>query len=719
VPPRFLRFGAFELDVRAGELRKHGIRIRLQEQSCQILLMLLENPGEVVVRTDISRRLWPDEMVADADQSINATVRRLRTALSDSADVPAFIETLPKRGYRFIAPVEAVAEAVTADINVAVPAASDPAPLPAALPDRKRPSRLWWAVAVLLATGLAAGYRLIEWRGRDVRPPFRGPIPLTTSPGLSAYPAFSPDGESVAFCWIGPPPQNTSGRLHIFIKSVAGGEPVQITSDLTDDKLPQWSPDGSRIAVQRSTVAGNELVIVPVAGGAEQKVAAMGVGLTWSPDGKEIAYVAPYPPTGSGGIRVRTLATGRDRDLTDPRPLAEGLPAWSPDGKQIAFTRSLTQSARELFVVRSRGGPARRVTFDDQITEGLAWTADSRDLVFSSHRYGGPGLWRVSAAGGMPERIAAMGHHPAYPAVSVRGNRLAFAESFGDSNIWQYERQNTTADSIPVLFHSPRCLICSTAEDDSPRWSPDGRKIVFISRRTGSDELWLADSDGGYPIQLTSLGTSGNGSPRWSPDGHWIAFDSRNGGSPDIYVISAEGGAPRQLTMEPSVDIEPSWSRDGRWVYFTSNRGTGYHLWKVPFEGGPAQQVTQGAAAEAMESADGKRLYYFRNDRHDGIWTTPVAGGAEEVVPELADVKPTRSWSVRSDGILFFQHDAGLSPPVRFFSFATRRVTTVLKPERRPGTTAPGLDLSPDGRKLLYAQVDHRIEGLMMLENFH
>ncbi len=155
-------------------------------------------------------------------------------------------------------------------------------------------------------------------------------------------------------------------------------------------------------------------------------------------------------------------------------------------------------------------------------------------------------------------------------------------------------------------------------------------------------------------------------------------------------------------------------------MYFSSNRGGVSHVWKVAFGGGAAQQVTQGpGAAEAMESADGKRLYYFRNDRHDGIWTAPVEGGAEEVIPELADVKPTRSWAVRADGIVFFQHSSGLAPLIRFFDFATRRVTTILTPERPPGMTAPGLDLSPDGRRLLYTQVDHRIEGLMMLENFY
>ncbi|MDE3165344.1 MAG: PD40 domain-containing protein, partial [Acidobacteriota bacterium] len=598
-------------------------------------------------------------------------------------------------------------------------AVPDAPPAPAAPPRRRRHLPLSWAAMLLLAALLAAGYTLIDSRRRDSHPPFRGPIPLTTVSGLSAFPAFSPDGERVAFSWIGPPKPNQSGRLHIFIQPVTGGEPLQVTSDATDDKLPQWSPDGSRIAVQRASPAGDDLVIVSLDGRPEQKVASMGVGLAWSPDGKEIAYVAPYPPAGTGGIRVHNLATGRGRDLTDPRPLAEGLLAWSPDGKQIAFARSLTQSAQDLFVVPSRGGPARRVTIDNQITEGFAWTSDSRELVFSSFRFGGSALWRVPAKGGTPERIAAAAHHPTYPALSPRANRLAFGESFGDSNIWQYERRLAPAGDAP--FHSPRCLICSTLEDDSPRWSPDGRKILFVSKRTGSEDLWIADSDGGYPIQLTSLGTLGNGSPRWSPDGNWIAFDSRNAGNPDIYVISAHGGPPRRLTEDPSVDIEPSWSRGGKWVYFTSNRGGAYRVWKAPFGGGAAQQVTYGpgSAGEAIESADGKRLYFFRNDRHDGIWTVPVEGGAEEVVPELASVKPTRSWAVHPDGILFFEHAAGLTPVIRFFDFASHKITTVLTPDRPPGMTKPGLDLSPDGRRLLYTQVDQRIEGLMILENFH
>lgn len=164
------------------------------------------------------------------------------------------------------------------------------------------------------------------------------------------------------------------------------------------------------------------------------------------------------------------------------------------------------------------------------------------------------------------------------------------------------------------------------------------------------------------------------------------------------------------------MEIEPGWSHDGRWVYFVSGRGGQSHIWKAPFAGGPARQVTQGDGGESLESADGKRLYYFRREHDDGIWTIPVEGGLEEVVPELSGVRRTRAWTVRDEGIYFYQ-EIEAKPRIRFFDFATRRVSTLLTLER-PAAGNPGLDISPDGRTLLYTQVDGRIDGLMMIENF-
>jgi eukaryotic-like serine/threonine-protein kinase len=584
---------------------------------------------------------------------------------------------------------------------------------------KRRPPILVWVATAGVLLSLAAAFALYPSSGlRREALPVRV-VPLTTLPGPSSFPAFSPDGQKVAFSWAGPPRSDSRRPQSIYVKPVGNGDPVPVTDGVADDRLPQWSSDGNWIAFQRTTgtvnALMNTLMIVPAGGGAARKIADMGIGLAWSPDAKEIAYVAPYAPFGSGGIVVQSVATGKVRELTRPKPYTEGLVAWSPDGRTIAFLRTLTESAHDVFVVSSAGGEPKRLTFDEQIMEGLAWTPDSREIVFVSYRFGGPGLWRIPATGGKPEQVASMVHHPAYPAIAVRGQRLAFSETYDDSNIWRYELAKTAEGSAPVS--SPKCFICSTLAEDTPRFSPDGRKIVFVSKRTGSEEIWVADNDGSYQMQLTSIQGTPTGSPRWSPDGRWIAFDSRINGSPDIFVISAQGGSPRQLTTEKSAEVEPSWSHDGRWIYFASNRGGQYQVWKAPFEGGSARQVTVGSGLDPSESPDGKSLYYFRPDA-DGMWTLPVAGGREEAIPELVHVKRTRAWTVRENGIYFYQYGPAGRPLLQFFSWATRRVTTLFSPGIPPVRSVPGLDVSPDGRFLLYTQTDQKIEGLFMIENF-
>ena len=705
--------------------------------------MLLEEPDEVVTRSAIRATLWPDDTLVEFDQSINSAVKALRVALGESAGRPVYIETLVKRGYRFRGRVEFVAgrangqpvprglapgfsAAAPAPAPVRATAPEDALPvIPQAVPPSAPPKHApaadrritWrWVAATMIAACAGGATGLIARRTPPVDLPPQHPIPLTTFPGLAIFPSFSPDGDRVAFSWVGPPRNDNLRPLNIYVKPVGNGDPVAITSGSYDDRLPQWSPDGTLIAFQRTVPGGHALMMIPSGGGQARKIADMGIGLAWSPDGKEIAYIAPYPPSGSGGLVVRSLATGKTRQLTHPDPYAEGLVAWSPDGRQIAFSRTITQAVNELFVIPSAGGKARQLTFDKKILEGFAWAPDSPDLVFVSHRDGEASLWRIPAAGGTPERIIAMAHRPSYPAVSAHSHRLAFTDASSDSNIWSYERAGA-GSSDSARFRTPKCVICSTVEDDTPRFSPDGRKLVFVSKRTGADELWLSDAGGSYPIQLTSIGGAPTGSPRWSPDGRWIAFDSHLRGSPDVFVISAEGGAPRQLTSELSSETVPSWSHDGRWIYFTSNRGGSSQIWKVPFQGGAAVQVTRGTGSEAIESPDGMRLYYFRNDR-DGLWTVPVAGGAEDVVPELRNVKPTRAWTVQPDGIYFYEDGPAAKHEVRFLNFATRGVNTLLEPSVGPLRIRPGIDISPDRRVLLYTQTDQKVENLMLIDNF-
>ncbi len=465
----------------------------------------------------------------------------------------------------------------------------------------------------------------------------------------------------------------------------------------------------------------NELWVVSMADGSERKIADSGVGLDWSPDSKSIAFVAAYPPDGSGGIQEYSMETGRIREITSGKPHAEGLVRYSPDGRRLAFQRGLSRSGRELFVVPRAGGAAQRLTFDMLPIDGFAWTADSRELVFVSPRFGGPNLWRVPASGGTPERVPSMAHHPGLPAISRQGNRLAFTEQFTDSNIWQYEGpslEGSGLDEGPETSSERKCLICSTFEDHSPQFTADGSRITFVSSRTGAEEIWVADGDGGHVTQLTSFGGPPTGTPRWSFDGRSIAFDSRAAGSSDIYVIGAPGGKPRRLTTELSNDTAPTWSHDGKWIYFCSDRSGQEQIWKLPSNGGEARQITFSGGHEGWESADGKLLFYQRSTPLPGIWTVPVDGGQEQVVPELSRIVPSRATAVVNDGIYYVEYNGGPRPKIRFFNFQTRRIRVLFTVDREIVMSTLGLSISPDRRSFLLAMVDHRVDDLMLIDHF-
>ena len=251
---------------------------------------------------------------------------------------------------------------------------------------------------------------------------------------------------------------------------------------------------------------------------------------------------------------------------------------------------------------------------------------------------------------------------------------------------------------------------------------------MFESLRSGTQEIWVADRKGENALQLTSLNGRRGGTPGWSPDGQWIVFDLRTGGPGDIYVISSRGGAPRRLTTHPADDLVPSWSRDGSWIYFGSTRTGRYQIWKVSPKGGEPVQVTRQGGTYGKESTDGAFLYYARIDAPlPRLWRIPVSGGEEvEILDRMASYG---NFAVAREGIYFESVAPGTSVghyamfnlferPVAtfdFFSFETRTISRVTTLERYAGN---GLDVSADGRSLLFSQVDSFVEDLVLIENF-
>jgi Tol biopolymer transport system component len=366
----------------------------------------------------------------------------------------------------------------------------------------------------------------------------------------------------------------------------------------------------------------------------------------------------------------------------------------------------------DIYVVPVGGGEERRLTEGNHATAGLDWTADGRSIVFSSWRTGGVGvwsLWKVPASGGAPEPLE-FGEHGSWPTVSRRGGRLAYVKEEVSFNIWR-----VGGPSAPEEDRSPTRLISSTWLDFFPRYSPDGRQIAFGSRRSGAGEIWICDSDGSSPRQLTFLGDPLIGAPSWSPDGEWIAFVSPKEGSSDVYVVSVSGGIPRRLTTGPATEFRASWSRNGRWVYFSSNQSGRSEVWKVPAEGGDALQVTTQGGAESFESHDGRFLFFTKSEAGVGV---PILGiwrisrdGGEEV--QVLDRGLTASWALLQQGILYL--DFSSEPPaLELFQFATGQVSRVAVVEATGGL---GLSASPDARSVLYGR--RRAEAdIMLVEGF-
>ena len=601
-----------------------------------------------------------------------------------------------------------------------------------------RPQPQWWAnrliwmsVVVILVVGVAVRFyssrpafeSLTRTRSESSLPPMKV-VPFTSFAGHESTPAFSPDGNQIAFAWDG----GTSDNIDIYVKLIDVGTPLRLTSNPAIDRSPTWSPDGRYIAFSRFSESEKGIFIVPALGGAERKLYSPDWGfhfyafgeVVWSPDGKFLAYL-DRSSSRNVGIWLLSVENLERRQLTWPaaQDLFDMLPAFSPDGQTLAFVRVSSGRVSDIYVVPVGGGEPRRVTFDNRGIDGLAWTPDGREIVFPSDREGGYALWRISVTGGTPERLVVGGNDDFSPplspqgnrlAISRQGNRLAYVRSAFDTNIWRIEIPKRKGGR-----HPPTQLIASTNLEQGPQFSPDGRKIVFESTRSGSYEIWVCDSNGTNLLQLTSFERT-TGTPRWSPDGRHIAFDARIETHSDIYVIGAEGGSPRRITTETSDDVVPTWSRDGHWIYFASNRTGDQQVWKVPAEGGEAVQVTKHGGFAAYEAPDGKFVYYTKIDR-PGLWRVAVEGGEEAPVLDHPKLGYWGWWAVVNEGIYFINVEMKQHPVIEFFSFATGRVRQIATMEKEAVMAGPGLAISPDRRWILYAQVDQSGGDIILVEN--
>ncbi len=580
---------------------------------------------------------------------------------------------------------------------------------------RKLILRLAAATLVALLVGLALWYVFFYQSRPEPETPL-SVLPLTSYPGFERQPTFSPDGNQVAFCWNGEKQDNDD----IYVKLIGSGTQLRLTTAPEADFNPAWSPDGRSIAFVREWPGGKASVfLMSSLGPPERKVAVISQarGLAWTPDGKSLVVTDRNSDNEPLGLFLLSVESDERRRLTSApeKRFVDSEPAFSPDGGKLAFVREVgSLLVRDIYLLALSEdfqpiGEPKRLTFENQLTVTPVWTPDGREVVFSSGTWANLSLFRIAASGsGKPERLGAFGEDGVEPAISRHGHRLAYTRGLFDINIWRVE-----VPGAHGKVGSPMKLIDSTRIDGSAEFSPDGKRIAFASDRTGRVEIWVCDNDGSRAVQLTSLGRGFAGTPRWSPDGERIAFDWNVEGQWEIYLISAHGGKPKRLTNNPASDVVPSWSQDGKWVYFNSNRSGENQVWKVPSGGGEAVVVTRQGGFEAFESHDGKWLYYTKNDWASSLWTVPTEGGEEAQVLESVDA---RAFAVAKEGIYFIPRpDSARRYSIQFFNSATKRtrpIATIEKP------VWMYLSVSPDGRWILYSQVDQGGSDLILVENF-
>jgi Tol biopolymer transport system component/DNA-binding winged helix-turn-helix (wHTH) protein len=733
-----LRFGVFDVDLRTQELRKYGTRLKLPRQSFQVLQILLERPGELVTREELHKALWSSDTFVDFDHGLNNAVKRIRKALGDSADAPHFIETLPRLGYRFIATVEvangnngssgvvngngAVANGNGASLHlngtVVTSAPSTPQTFGSvptfAMGTPYRPQALLWIIAVLSV--LVISMAVWVYRSRPLPSTDTLQIsPFTSYPGYEFSPTFSPDGNQIAFTWTG---SDRSELSDLYVKVVGTDTPVQLTHNPATVIIPAWSPDGRFIAFTRFKVDSPEdsgVFVIPSVGGPERKLGTLTFGkytyqggLTWTPDGRSVIFPEPYESEFKSQLVVLNVDTLEHRALPSPssRCTAHGLPRFSPDGKTLAFACMYSFGLGGVFVQAWPNGTPRQILEARGEVDGLTWGPEGRSLVYTLSS----NLWRIPVRGGTPERLW-FGQNAYNPTVAPTAERLAFTHQEEEMDLHRLPLGNVEDSAEKSVRFVP-----SELSQKNPQYSPDGKRVAFESNRSGSIEVWVSNVDGTDLQRLTSFGGPLTGTPRWSPDGKRIVFDSRASGKPELYIINADGGTPQMFRTTPDGGSVPFWSHDGRWIYFASDVQRVSQIFKVPAEGGQPVQLTHGGGLLVRELPDGSRLYYLRVSGKTEIWSIGTDGSGEAQVKGLPSFS-WPAWDLTTKGIYYY--DA--IPPskeILFFDFASRRSHVAARTPGRPAPFVTSLSVSPDGKELVYAELERSSADIMLVDGF-
>jgi Tol biopolymer transport system component/DNA-binding winged helix-turn-helix (wHTH) protein len=689
-PAQRIRFGEFTADLSSQELFRSGSLVRVPNQSFLALAALLEKPGQLVSREELRARLWPGNRVVEFEQGLNAVINRLREALGDEADQPTYVETLPRRGYRFIG-------TIIADEPAGASAGPERSAPPAQPARRLAP----WLIAAATAGLLVAALAL--WRGGSPRADGDGTatvVPLTSLVGVEQMPALSPDGKHIAFAWNGESPD--ARGFDLYVRPLQSERSTRLTQSPAAVIAAAWSPDSTQLAFVRAGDIGG-LFVIPATGGEQRRIADAVIAQeslaqpAWSPDGRTLAYAA-VDGSGSQGVRFFTPATLDSRPLT-PAPACwhAGAPAWVADGRELAFICMTSVAVYDVYLGEPGSArPPRLLARLQGFPRGLAWSAERARLLVANDGGDGGGIWELELDGSLHR--PQVGEESIGSGVSAVDGTVVYSRSRQLINIWRVSLEPNAASASRWIY--------STREQLTPQYSPDGARIAFQSNRSGTPEIWLADADGGNAVRLTSINGPLTGAPAWCSDGRRLAFDSRESGESAIYILDVYERIPRRLETRQSNLALPTWSTDCEWLLASDGRAT---LYRLPARGGEARRFTSRRSYQAVVIGN-RVIFNVAEPGGVSLWMKPSEGaddpGAETAVPGMPRLAYADAWTADASAIYFTGASSAKAAVFRY-DLAMRTIREIA---RLPNEPAPlgglGLAISPDGKSLLYTHIE-------------
>ena len=679
--PESYQFGPFRLDVREHRLLRDNRIVPLTPKVFAVLRVLVENSGHLVEKGDLLKRVWPDSFVEEG--ALNRAVSVLRKALDDNPAGQKYIQTVPKRGYRFTATVAFDAEAPPR-------------------PRSRRPLMIAAAAAALvLATGIWFGLSSQSDEGSTAT---SVPVPVhrqVTFTGQEGAPTVSPDGRRIGYI------SNDGPEKKLLIQELAGGRPVEIFSAPEINYL-RWSPDGTELLVWARGGEWNGIYVIPQLGGRPHLIARGMVFLScWSPDGSTIAAAGALDNKirffDSRGREQRSLTLEGDHwsiwDLD-----------WSPVGDRLLFVSSDQQGRYEIGTIRSDGSNQQKILSSSTEIPTTRWAPEGDAIYYFQRVNQTVSLFRIPAKAADTPTLSATAvltglETDRFFALSSDARRLVYARAPYHSNLRMHD----------VMTHHTTELTQGTSLIERPRVSPDGAYVVFNVGHDPRTNLYTLPITGGTPKQLTFLDALSVGGA-WSEHSDRIAFASLHGGRPIVGIIPAAGGSVQPLPSdELSENLDVVWAPGERILY---QRAGNQNYYEVDLASGSRRLLVRdgspGWLFAPTYSPDGKQIAVMWNrPKTRGIWIVDSHAASERLLypSEAASIRPI-GWSRDGAwvyvvegkngpfrGATSFVGETTTDAQIRRIASSGAAVETVVS---LPGDEIGTVTMTPDGRRFIY-----------------